>query len=556
MVARQARALADHGVAVVVPDLTGTGDSAANLEDVSWQGWVDDIVHVVRWAQGQGAESIVLWGHRMGCLLALDVAQMLGQSLGHLLFWQPVHSGKQHMTQFLRVRMAAALASGGSETVSSLQENLLQEQSLEVAGYTLGAGLYQDIANRTLSLLTPPPGTGVSILEVASEAGKPVMPVTQKLLEQWAHQGISCQAQVVEGDPFWMTQELGFAPCLIEQTSALVMSKLGAAETTGLPTTPPIASSKGGAKRLAGASSQEETGVVFPCGECQLAGVVHGAREESSVGVLIVVGGPQYRVGSHRQFVHLARHLAARGVPAMRFDYRGMGDSAGDLSGFEHIGTDISSAIDAFQSECPAVTDIVLWGLCDAATASMFYAPGDPRVTGVILANPWVYSPQGAARAYLKHYYLQRLFQPEFWNKVFSGKYSPSSSLRSAREMISRAFGGQLPVAERDKDSLDITAATETKGLADPESNLVARFAESLCAFEGSVLILLSSNDLTAAEFVDASSSNRELRKGLQRGNVVQTQLQNMDHTFSRGVWRAEVEALSCELAQRLKKKC
>jgi len=52
----------------------------------------------------------------------------------------------------------------------------------------------------------------------------------------------------------------------------------------------------------------------------------------ADTGVLIVVGGPQYRVGSHRQFVMLARFLADHGVPCMRFDYRGMGDVSGECA--------------------------------------------------------------------------------------------------------------------------------------------------------------------------------------------------------------------------------
>ena len=42
--------------------------------------------------------------------------------------------------------------------------------------------------------------------------------------------------------------------------------------------------------------------------------------------VLVVVGGPQVRAGSHRHFVQLARHLATHGHAVMRFDVRGMGD--------------------------------------------------------------------------------------------------------------------------------------------------------------------------------------------------------------------------------------
>src|SRR5690606_34644237 len=106
-------------------------------------------------------------------------------------------------------------------------------------------------------------------------------------------------------------------------------------------------------------------------------------------GVLIIVGGPQYRVGSHRQFVLLARYLAERGIPVMRFDYRGMGDSDGDMRTFEHVGKDLGSDIDYFFSECSFLKDIVIWGLCDAASAALFYAHQDRRISGLVLLNPW-----------------------------------------------------------------------------------------------------------------------------------------------------------------------
>lgn len=54
------------------------------------------------------------------------------------------------------------------------------------------------------------------------------------------------------------------------------------------------------------------------------------------IGVVVVVGGAQYRVGSHRQFVRLARRLAAAGHPVLRFDLPGMGDSPGEPVPFEN----------------------------------------------------------------------------------------------------------------------------------------------------------------------------------------------------------------------------
>ena len=71
-----------------------------------------------------------------------------------------------------------------------------------------------------------------------------------------------------------------------------------------------------------------------------------------------MVGGPQYRVGSHRQFALLARRLAAAGTACMRFDYRGMGDSTGDSRTFEHIEHDLRCAIETFVMGVPELEEV------------------------------------------------------------------------------------------------------------------------------------------------------------------------------------------------------
>src|SRR6266545_4331423 len=99
----------------------------------------------------------------------------------------------------------------------------------------------------------------------------------------------------------------------------------------------------------------EERVVCFRCQNQLLAGVLAAPEAPATRGVLIVVGGPQYRVGSHRQFLTLSRQLAEAGVPALRFDYRGMGDSEGETRTFEAIDEDLASAVDVFFNELPAL---------------------------------------------------------------------------------------------------------------------------------------------------------------------------------------------------------
>jgi hypothetical protein len=57
----------------------------------------------------------------------------------------------------------------------------------------------------------------------------------------------------------------------------------------------------------------QEEALAIPCGAERLVGILAKPSVCGDTGVVIVVGGPQYRAGSHRQFVLLARTLAAAG---------------------------------------------------------------------------------------------------------------------------------------------------------------------------------------------------------------------------------------------------
>ncbi len=135
--------------------------------------------------------------------------------------------------------------------------------------------------------------------------------------------------------------------------------------------------------------------LAFSCEGERLYGVLDLPARAHKRGVLVVVGGPQYRAGSHRQFTLLARTLADQGIAAMRFDYRGMGDSEGEPRSFESIDADLRAAIDTFFREAPGLEEVVLWGLCDAASAALLYAATDARVAGLVLLNPWVRTESG-----------------------------------------------------------------------------------------------------------------------------------------------------------------
>jgi uncharacterized protein len=276
----------------------------------------------------------------------------------------------------------------------------------------------------------------------------------------------------------------------------------------------------------------EELPLVFRCEDDTLIGILHRTSvEKPRRGVVVVVaGGPQYRAGAHRQFVLLARKLAAHGFPALRFDLRGMGDSGGPHRGFEYSEADIRAAIDALEREVPDVTEVVVFGECESASGALFYAHKDPRVKGLVLVNPWVRTERGQAKTYLKHYYIHRIASKDFWRKVARFEFNPVTSLRSLAGVASKAWPG---AGRRVGDGID---DRELRALPLPE-----RTALVFRRFHGSVLVVLSGKDYIAREFDEATSSASTWRGLMDRNDVKRCDMTEADHTFSRRVWREQV---------------
>ena len=277
-----------------------------------------------------------------------------------------------------------------------------------------------------------------------------------------------------------------------------------------------------------------ERGIIFSCAGERLLGVLCAPDGPAETGVLVIVGGPQYRVGSHRQFLLLARRLAGEGFAVFRFDYRGMGDSTGEARNFEGIGDDIAAAIGAFQAARPDVGKIVLWGLCDGASAALLYwhARRDERVSGMCLLNPWVRSEVSLARTQVKHYYGQRLLQREFWLKLFRGEVR-----------IFASIGGLLH-----KLRLSAAAGKTNRELL----SFQTRMARALRAFPGKATLILSGRDYTAKEFLEYARADPEWAAALGNSNVRQHAIPDADHTFSTKQWRGDVEQATLNLVREL----
>lgn len=280
--------------------------------------------------------------------------------------------------------------------------------------------------------------------------------------------------------------------------------------------------------------------VVFECNTERLVGVLSIPERHDGTGVVVVVGGPQYRVGSHRQFRHLARKLADCGVPVLRFDYRGMGDSEGEARPFDMVEADVRSAVDLILRTIPGLRHVVLWGLCDGASASLLGANSDQRIRGLILLNPWVRTEASKAATYLRHYYAKRLVSADFWQQIVRGEIG-----------VGRAARGLLKNVRRVVDAR-AEGASEIRGVAaKPAGPLPDRLALAWERFPGPVGIVLSGDDMTAREFSDLCRSAPKWRRLMRRKSVEQRELAGANHTFSRREWREQVAAWTLDWIER-----
>ncbi len=227
MAALQSRALAAKGWAVLQLDLHGCGDSAGDFGEAGWDSWRADVALGLDWLQATLGQQLPqapgLWGLRLGALLALDYASRpAGPAPSQLLLWQPVLQGASHLTQFLRLRVAAQMLGEGSGEggTDALRATLAGGSAVEVAGYTLAPAMAA--ALDTLDAGRLPPPCPVNWLEVAAAEGRPLSPVSQRVLQGWQAAGVDGRAQSVAGPQFWATQEIAEAPALLAATCAML----------------------------------------------------------------------------------------------------------------------------------------------------------------------------------------------------------------------------------------------------------------------------------------------------------------------------------------------
>lgn len=211
-----ATALSNAGWTVLSLDCGGAGDSEGDFGDAEWSGWIADALDGFEWLEKETGSKPWLWGLRAGALVASSVADLV--DVPGVLLWQPVLSGSQHMTQFLRLKLAGEALAGAADrgSTQALREAASRGESIEVAGYALSPAMVLGLDKAVFRL----PATVARVVwaEVSSAEAPSLIPVSRQHVTNLEAAGVAVAAFAVRGPAFWQTVEIEEAPELVSAT--------------------------------------------------------------------------------------------------------------------------------------------------------------------------------------------------------------------------------------------------------------------------------------------------------------------------------------------------
>jgi uncharacterized protein len=165
-------------------------------------------------------------------------------------------------------------------------------------------------------------------------------------------------------------------------------------------------------------------------------------RAASDVAIVLLSPGVKMRVGPQCMYRRLAAEALALGLPVLRFDCYGLGDSEGllpealmrDLYNHIEVGRFVADTVDAmdWMQREHGITRFILSGLCGGAITGLLTGEHDRRVVGLLgigltavlasrSADASRYMTEGQL-ADARRMYTRRLLSPQAWYRLLTFK--------------------------------------------------------------------------------------------------------------------------------------
>jgi len=459
-----AERLARAGFPALRLDLPGSGDSAGGPADAGQLNtWTRAVSGAARWLTDRsGAERVVAVGIGLGGMVACRAA-LEGAPLDELVLWNVPARGRTIVRE-LRAFSALEVAYTADAARAHVQPAALEDGALVANGYLMSAETVSELGELDLAQLAQASrGPRRALL-----LGRDGLKVDERLRDALERRGSA--VAVADGPDYAaMTVEPQDArPPL--RVFELVDSWLRAEDRAQDRQAPDGRRGQDGAHHPRSPASAVPASAVSVHEELELTctggvelrerplvvdtpdGALFGILteplgERRELSAVLINAGAQRRTGPNRMWVEIARRWAARGVPTLRFDLAGIGDSDGDAAELAHVaaiyaqtyGRQARAALDTLTARGLPRRALVL-GLCAGGYWSLHTALADERVGTVVMLNPrsliWdegIYAMRRAREL------RGRLLLGSTWHKALRGELNFTRHLETARALAGRA---------------------------------------------------------------------------------------------------------------------
>jgi len=551
---RTARACAGAGVAAFRFDLSGVGESTGDHGAATLRQWLEDAGAALDLVNETfaGAPWVAV-GARLGANLAARLAASRGAS--RLVLIEPLLSGGDYVRDLLR-RQQIKTVMTGAETGRDTADAAAQwaaGKCADLGGFGVSPTLAAELEGLSLcdDLSAVPEECVIHLLRVSG--GKKFPPAWQPVLDRIGRSSAS-DAAILHDKPFWGQLEYYESDVI----PAAVVGRLSDA-----PALPPLDES---GQCSAVRSRLEETielrkriaerAVRFAVDGRSLVGNLAAPADASGPGVVFVHGWSGNRSGPHNLLTTMARKLADSGIPSLRFDFRGRGESEGE--GMEttlpSMAADLEAAVRLLTDSC-GVRKVVLFGMCSGGNVAIGTLPRIPSAAGLILLSVYPFSDGDAFSRDIHrtwHYareYGRKALRGDTWGRLVRGEIH----LRQVLNVLFGHFLGKKKKREREaetgrkteisgKTAKPTTVESRSQDRAPPKKHL-ANLTKATPA-----LMVYGSAD------PDAKAARRYYGDyAEQHGLPIRfVDIGGANHNFSSVAWKEELAGLAVDFCRSL----